>query len=113
MIYTYDGRFRGNILVVGRTGCGQTGFVQKLAVNRFFGDIIKAEWVSYVKLDNQEKLKFNLVWIAKSIFIIRDTKNNSTIFLNILRLNLALKKKALRTSLKKKMAILLRRRKMM
>ena len=55
MIYTYDGRFRGNILVVGRTGCGQTGFVQKLAVNRFFGDIIKAEWVSYVKLDNHRE----------------------------------------------------------
>ena len=53
MSYTYDGRFSGNILAVGRTGCGKTGFVQKLAVNRFFGDIVKTEWVSYVKLDKQ------------------------------------------------------------
>ena len=51
MTYVYDGRFSGNILVVGRTGCGKTAFVQKLAVNKFFGDIDKAEWVSFIKLD--------------------------------------------------------------
>ena len=51
MTYVYDGRFSGNILVVGRTGCGKTAFVQKLAVNKFFGDIVKAEWVSFIKLD--------------------------------------------------------------
>ena len=27
--------------------------LQKLAVNKFFGDLVKAEWVSYVKLDKQ------------------------------------------------------------
>ena len=26
--YTYDGKFEGNILIVGRTGCGKTTFVQ-------------------------------------------------------------------------------------
>ena len=53
--YVYNGRFSGNILVVGRTGCGKTAFVQRLAVNKFFGDLIKAEWVSFIKLDKQRE----------------------------------------------------------
>ena len=28
--YIYDGKFSGNILVLGRTDCGKTSFVQKL-----------------------------------------------------------------------------------
>ena len=55
MSYTYDRKFEGNILVVGRTGCGKTGFVQKLALYKFFGNIIKTEWVSYVKLDKKRE----------------------------------------------------------
>ena len=55
--YVYDGKFSGNILVVGRTACGKTGFVQKLAVNKFFGDIIKTEWVSYIKLDKKREVE--------------------------------------------------------
>ena len=55
MSYIYDGKFSGNILVVGRTACGKTGFVQRLAVNRFFGDLINAEWVSYIKLDKKRE----------------------------------------------------------
>ena len=51
MTYVYDGRLNGNILVVGRTGCRKAAFVQKLAVNKFFGEIVKAEWVSFIKLD--------------------------------------------------------------
>ena len=47
----YDGQFRGNILVVGKTGCGKTHFLQKLAVNKFFGKLIKTEWVSGVDID--------------------------------------------------------------
>ena len=35
--YTYDGQFHGNILVVGRTGCGKTTFIQKLGKNKLFG----------------------------------------------------------------------------
>ena len=31
--YTYDTKFEGNILVVGRTGCGKTTFVQNLEKN--------------------------------------------------------------------------------
>ena len=55
MTSVYDGRFSGNILVVGRTGCGKTAFVQKLAINKFFGELNKAEWVSFIKLDKQRE----------------------------------------------------------
>ena len=55
MTYVYDGQFSGNILVVGRTGCGKTAFVQKLAINKFFGELNKAEWVSFIKLDEQRE----------------------------------------------------------
>ena len=27
--YSYDGKFEGNILIVGQTGCGKTTFVKK------------------------------------------------------------------------------------
>ena len=43
--YTYDGRFRGNILIAGQTECGKTTFMQRLALNNFFGKLKKAEWV--------------------------------------------------------------------
>ena len=55
MSYVYNGKFTGNILVVGRTGCRKTGFIQKLAVNKFFVDLVKAESVSYIKLDKQRE----------------------------------------------------------
>ena len=32
----YDGKFVGNILIVGQTARGKTFFTQKLAVNSFF-----------------------------------------------------------------------------
>ena len=51
MTYVYDGKFSGNILVVGRTGCGKTAFVQKLAINKFFRELNAAEWMSFIQLD--------------------------------------------------------------
>ena len=47
----YNGQFNGNILLVGQTGCGKTTFLEKLAINKFFGDIIKTEWVSGIEID--------------------------------------------------------------
>ena len=48
--YTFNGKFQGNILIVGRTGCGKTTFMQKLALNKYFGILKKAEWVLYIPL---------------------------------------------------------------
>ena len=38
MNYSFDAKFEGNILVVGRTGCGKTTFVQNLGKNKVFGE---------------------------------------------------------------------------
>ena len=38
--YTYDEKFQGHILVVGRTGCGKTTFFQKRGKNKLFGSEI-------------------------------------------------------------------------
>ena len=47
--YIYDGRFDGNILVVGRTGCGKTTFIQQLGKNQLFGtEITDVFWVSKI-----------------------------------------------------------------
>ena len=46
--YSYDGKFEGNILVVGRTGCGKTAFVQNLGKNNLLGDIFEVYWISTI-----------------------------------------------------------------
>ena len=51
----YDGKFSGNILIVGRTECGKTTFVQKLALNNFFGDLKKVKWVSGIRLSKKRE----------------------------------------------------------
>ena len=43
MTSIYNGQFYGKILVVGRTGCGKTTFLEKLGLNNFFGNIIITE----------------------------------------------------------------------
>ena len=49
--YIYDGRFKGNVLIVGRTECGETTFVQKLALHDFFGKLKTAKWISGIRLN--------------------------------------------------------------
>ena len=39
VVYTYNGKFEGNIFMVGRTGCGKTTFVHNLGNDKLFGDI--------------------------------------------------------------------------
>ena len=51
--YVYDGCFNGNILVVGRTGCGKITFIQRLGANNLFGDIIDAFWISKIILSSE------------------------------------------------------------
>ena len=53
--YIYDGRFKGNILVLGRTECGKTSFVQKLALYDFFGKLKNAKWVSGIQLNESRE----------------------------------------------------------
>ena len=53
--YMYDGKFEGNILVVGRTGCGKTTFVQNLGKNQMFGDIKKVLWISKISLSTERE----------------------------------------------------------
>ena len=68
MSYVYNGKFEGNILVVGRTGCGKTGFVQQLGLNKFFGDLIQVEWVSYVKLDKKREAQIQSCFDCQTDF---------------------------------------------
>ena len=51
----YDGQFYGNILLVGRTGCGKTTFLEKLGLNSFFGNMIKTKWVSGTDIDKKRE----------------------------------------------------------
>ena len=53
--YVYDANFTGNILTVGRTGCGKTYFTQKLAVNNFFGKLKRVKQVLYIDLDEERE----------------------------------------------------------
>lgn len=55
--FVYAGKFEGNILVVGRTGCGITSFVQCLAVNTIFDEPEKVEWVSVIALSERRKVQ--------------------------------------------------------
>ena len=51
----YNGKFNGNILLAGRTGCGKTTFLEKLAINKFFGEIVKTEWISGIEIDSSRE----------------------------------------------------------
>ena len=44
MNYNYDAKFEGNILVVGRTPCGKTSFIQNLGKNKMFPNLKEAIW---------------------------------------------------------------------
>ena len=73
----YDGQFYGNILVVGRTGCGKTTFLVKLGLNNFFGNIIKTEWISVINIDKKsERPKSNLILVTKQKFMWQKNKMN-------------------------------------
>ena len=55
-VYTYDGKLHGNILVVGRTGCGKTTFIQKLGEKKLFGsELTDVFWVSKIVLSNERE----------------------------------------------------------
>ena len=52
--YIYDGKFQGNILVAGTTGCGKTTFNQGHRKNKLFGnEITDVFWVSKIVLSKE------------------------------------------------------------
>ena len=53
--YTYDGKFEGDILIVGRTGCGKTTFVQNFGKNKLFGDVKDVYWISKIELSKDRE----------------------------------------------------------
>ena len=54
--YTYDRQFVGNIIVVGRTGCGKATFIEELAKNKLFCVQIKhVFWVSKTALSSERE----------------------------------------------------------
>ena len=57
MTSIYDGQFRENITVVGRTGRGKTTFLEKLGIDNFFGNLVKTEWIIGTDIDEKRKAK--------------------------------------------------------
>ena len=57
MTTIYDGQFRGNLLVVGKTGCGKTTFLEKIGINNVFGNLVKTEWISGIDTDEKREAK--------------------------------------------------------
>ena len=54
--YSYDGQFSGNIMVVGRTGCGKRTFIQNLGRNEMFGrEIHTAFCISKIVLSKERE----------------------------------------------------------
>ena len=53
--YTYDGKFQGKILIVGRTGCGKRTFVQNLGKNNLFADIKEMYWILKIELSKERE----------------------------------------------------------
>ena len=76
MTSIYEGQFYGNVLVVGRTGCGKTTFLENLGLNNFFGDIIQTEWISGIDIDKKERPKFNLILVMKQKFMWQKNRMN-------------------------------------
>ena len=55
MNYCYNAKFEGNILIVSRTGCRKTTFVQNLGKKKMFGKIKELIWVSKIPLSKAGK----------------------------------------------------------
>ena len=53
----YNGQFSGNILVVGKTVCGKTTFLEKRGINNYFGNLVKTEYISEINTDEKGETK--------------------------------------------------------
>ena len=55
MTSIYNGQFTRNILLVGKTGCGKTTFLEKLGLNKFWGKLVKTEWISGIDINKKRE----------------------------------------------------------
>ena len=72
--YTFDGKFGGHILIVGRKGCRKTTFVQNLGKNELFGDISSVFGVSKMTL-SQEREENISGWFSNQEFFFNYPEN--------------------------------------
>ena len=75
MNYSFDAKFEGNILVVGRTGCGKTTFVQNLGKNKMFGEIKEVTWLSKIPLSRERENNISSCFVDEQI----DFKHPNTV----------------------------------
>ena len=67
--YNYNGKFEGNILIDGQTGCGKTTFIQKLAKNKMFGDLKEIHWITKIPLSTQREKKTVLLFFKRTLIL--------------------------------------------
>ena len=67
MNYNYDVKFEGNILVVRRTGCRKTTFVQNLGKNKMFGEIKEVMWISKISFSREREKHIGDCFITEHI----------------------------------------------
>ena len=66
-------QFSGNGLVVGKTGCGKTTFLEKLGIYKFFGNIVKTEWISGIDIDKKREAKIQFYFsIETEVYIAKE-----------------------------------------
>ena len=53
--YWYDGKFEGNILIVGQTGCGKTTFTQNITKSDLFTELKEIFWISKISLSTKRE----------------------------------------------------------
>ena len=68
--YSYDGSFDGNILIVGRTGCGKMTFIQKIAQNKMFGKDMFFGFQKFILVLKEKKVLENVLLNKMSSLLI-------------------------------------------
>ena len=72
----YDWWLGRNILVVGKTACRKTNFLQKLRLNKFFGKLVKTEWVTCIETDEQREAEIQSCFSSKVEFHLTTAPND-------------------------------------
>ena len=69
--HTYDGKFEGNVLVVGRTACQKEHLCRMWA--NTIGDIFEVYWVSKIALSEEREDAIRVFLIKKCILTTQET----------------------------------------